>query len=178
MKVSVLERDGKEFYYLNFGCERQGCPSFRLWINRKLVDRDGDGNPIVERLFGKDRRIIRTEKGNYVLRREEGYSTFEIGWESGYRGWSDYKILSPQAVELELPYENWRSPRGSLGVSKYALVVVKGDRLLVRLTRGGRLYGEPAERLYEYYCDEGGYQRERELPDACMDEELAELTEG
>ena len=80
-------------------------------------------------------------------------------------------------VVLELPYEIWHSPRGSLGVSRYALVTVKGDRLLVHLTRTGRLYGEPAGQTWEYYIGSSDEQKERVVPDACLDEELAELTE-
>jgi len=175
-RVRFIERDGKRFFYMDFGSEVHGRTSFRLWINRKLIEKDRDGNEVV-RILGKGRRIVKTEKGNYVLKPDPNFCVFKVGWRAGYRGWSEYEVLTPN-IDLVVPYRIYHSPRGNLGISEYALVSTLQDRILVRLTRGGRLYGDPSEMTVELIATDEG-QEEREVPDACVnDEELAEELSG
>jgi len=176
-RVNCIERDNKKFYYVDFGFGYHGKPYFRLWIASKLVEQDE--NNFYATITGRGKRIVKTEKGNYVLIPDpDYYCVFNIGWKCGFRGFSDYEILSKAkaVVELELPYEIWDSELGSLGQSRYALVSTKSDRLIVKLTRTGRTYGKPKKRVVEYFIDSTGEQNERELPPACFeDTELAEL---
>lgn len=172
VKLEVLSRNGEEFYRARFGYVRHGRPSFFVWINRRLVQRDENGDPVLR--LGKGMKVRKTEKGNFVIVPSEEHSIIVIGWKAGYRGTSGYEILSPQVVELELPFEEWRSPRGAEGISTYALLSVRGDRVLVRLWRSGRLYGDPAEVVYEYVALEEAVEK-REVSPACHDDpELGE----
>ena len=169
------ERNGSVFYFVDLGYERHGRHSARVWVSKKLV-KSKDDNP-TNVVVGKNKIIVKTEKGNYVLKPKEGYSVLMVGWKCGFRGWSKYEILNKDVVVEEIPFEKWDSPRGNLGISKYALICVKGDRLIVRLTRGGRLYGKPSEMTVEYIAEENG-QKEQEVPEACLeDPELAEILE-
>lgn len=55
------------------------------------------------------------------------------------------------------------------------MLCIKGDRVIAKLTRSGRLYGKPSQMTVEYIAEEDG-QIEREVPDACFeDTELGEL---
>jgi len=176
--ISEVERDsGKKFYYITMGYETHGKPSFRLWVSPKLIKEDEKGWRYVQ-VNGSERRIFKTEKGNYVLKPARGWNVFRVGWECGYRGSSEYEILTPlEEDELVLPYYEYRSPRGSLGVSEYALVSTKKDRLKVLLTRTGRTYGAPKKMYVEYSFDENGEQIETELPPEEDEELLKELEE-
>ena len=176
VRLEVLSREGRDFYRARFGYVRHGSPSFRAWVNRRLVQITGDGSPLLR--LGKGMRIRRTEKGNLVIVPSEEHSIVVVGWNAGYRGTSGYEILSPQVVEMELQFEKWSSPRGALGVSTYALLSLRGDRVLVRLWRTGRLYGDPAEAVLEYVATEDGVE-EREISPACYeDPELGEALMG
>ena len=172
MRIGVIpvQRDSSVFYRTSFGYVRHGRPSFHIWVNRRLIQYE---NECFFFTLGKGKRIKTTEKGNYVVVPDEEYSIFIIGWKSGYRGTSDYEIISGN-VELELPFEDWASPRGNLGVSTYALLSVHGDRVIAKLTRTGRLYGDAPEKVVEYVAKEDMVE-ERELPPACFeDTELAQ----
>ena len=173
--VQFIERDGQKFYYIDVGWGCHGKKFFRLWISSKLVEKDEEGREWVT-VTGKGRRIIKTEKGNFVLKPDHEYNVFNIGWKCGYRGDSFYEILNKEVIEIELPYQIWDSPLGRIGISDYALVSTKSDRVAVNLRRTGRTYGEPKRKVVEYYINEKGEQAERELPPACFeDTELASL---
>ena len=160
IRVEKKEVEGKTFYFLDVGEEEHGRPSFRLWINGQLVQSgDGDGEYISFPIHG---RIIRTEKGNYVLRPEQGWNTFRVGVPCGYRGTSTFEVLSKGAEVF--PFESWMSPQGNLGISKYALVSIPSDKVKVRWERDGRLYGDAPRGISIYYSD-GKVEKVDGLPD-------------
>jgi len=152
-KVVLMEKEieGKKFYYKNFGREVHGKISFRLWINRKLVKFDENKTPFIEFPI-KGAKIIKTDKGNLVLRNCEGWSVFKIGIVCGYRGVSFYEILQPGNCEV-FEYKMFSSPIGSLGISRYALVNVPDTKLKVKYSRSGKTYGEPSNFLEILYVD-------------------------
>ena len=155
-KVNVLERNGKKYYYTDFGYEAHGKSSFRLWIAESLIEfaDTGEREDLYVEIEGL-RDIKITEKGNFVLIPSENTYVFNIGWASGYRGNSYYTIAEPEKVKVEIPYSEYRSPRGNLGISNYALVVSNSPSLKVHLSRTGRTYGAPEEMTVEYVYENG-----------------------
>jgi hypothetical protein len=179
MKISlnVKEAGTEKFYYIPFGCGYHGKTDFYLWINRRLVKFDENGNSYTE-FPAQDSKVIKTEKGNYVLRQEEGWTTFiSVGEKCGYRGSSSFEILEPtgEAVVL-LEYTIYDSPAGSLGISNYGVVSVNGKELTIRWERTGRLYGESPCGIRKYYAD-GKEENFENLPDGleALDELKKEL---
>lgn len=140
-ELAAKQVEGKTFYYWDVGYERHGRRSFRLWINGRLVHYDEQNRPFVEfPVVGA--RIIRTAQGSLVLRPGEGV-VYDVFVGAGYRGSGDFEVLAPEGAE-EYRYKVFRSPQGSLGVSRGALVCVPpGEKLVIRWERSGRLYGNP-----------------------------------
>ena len=158
-----LSRNESGFYYIDLGSEAHGRTSHRLWVSGNLVIQDDEKNDVVE--FPVFSRIHKTAKGNFVLRRDPNFITFNVGIECGFRGSSaiflvtdkgDYDILHSENILITetfsvLPYEIWASERGSLGTSTYALMSVKnGTGLILTESRDGRLYGAPDTYQYKY----------------------------
>lgn len=167
MKVSLKAKEAgvEKFYYIPFGCGCHGKTDFYLWINKKLVKFDESGNPYTE-FPAQNCKVIKTEKGNYVLRPEEGWTTFiSVGEKCGYRGSSSFEILEPpKEMVVLLGYTIYDSPVGSLGVSNYGVVSVNGKELTIRWERTGRLYGKPSCGIRKYYAD-GKEEDFENLPD-------------
>jgi len=138
--LNVKEVEGKKFYYVDFGSEVHGRKSFRLWVNRKLVQRDEDEEEFIE--FPIKAEIVKTEKGTIVLRPSNKY-TFDLFVKAGYRGNSRIELLSETDVTLE--YYIYHSPRGSLGVSMGMLVTTSKEGIKYRWERSGRTYGAPKQ---------------------------------
>jgi len=175
MKISlnVKETGTEKFYYIPFGCGHHGRIDFYLWINKRLVKFDENRNPYIE-FPAQNSKVIKTEKGNYVLRQEEGWTTFiDVGEKCGYRGSSSFEILEPpKETAVLLEYTIYDSPAGNLGVSSYGLVSVKGTELTVKWERDGILYGKPSHGIRKYYSD-GKEEDFENLPDGL--ESLEEL---
>jgi hypothetical protein len=140
--------EGKTFYYKDVGFTAHGKPSFRLWINKQFVEQDG-GEEFIQ-LPLKGARIVRTEKGNLVLRPEQGWNTFVVGVPCGYRGESGFQVLEPHEG---YEYKVYDSERGSLGVSTYALICTQTDKVQIQWWRTGRLYGDSPRGVTIYYLD-------------------------
>jgi hypothetical protein len=168
--LEVKEFEGRRFYYLDVGSGYHGKANFRLWVNAGLVNFDEGGKPYIEFPIS-NARIVKTEKGNLVLRSYEGWYVFDVGIVCGYRGSSSFEILEGDDVEL-FEYVIYSSPVGSLGISHYGLVNAKSDKLKVKWNRTGRLYGEPAEGISVYYAD-GHSETLENIPDGI--EALSEL---
>jgi hypothetical protein len=155
VRIGKKEIEGKIYFYKDWGSEVHGKTSFRLWINRKLVKFDEEGEPYIE-FPCVNAKIMRTEKGNLVLRGCEGWVVFRVGVICGYRGESYFEILDPKDCEI-FEYKKFSSPIGSLGISRYALVNVPcsglDTTLKVKYSRTGRLYGEPSEWITIYYLN-------------------------
>jgi hypothetical protein len=163
-----LNKTEKGFHFVNFGSERHGRASFRLWVNNKLINKDEEEKEFIE--FPIKAVITRTDKGNYVLRPADDVTTLMVGRESGYRGKSDYKVLKGEVVN-SVNFEEWGSPQGSLGISTYGLISFRGDFIDVKEVADGRLYGNDEVYYKRYYAD----GRVEHIPPCHDDEELCEL---
>ncbi|HDJ89218.1 MAG TPA: hypothetical protein ENG40_00800 [Thermoprotei archaeon] len=153
------DEKGNKYPYIDFGSETHGRKSFRLWVSGKLVKmemrhpRSALGFIMSQELKKpyyyvefplRGARIIRTPKGNLVLKPDPNYMVYYIFIHCGYRGGASFEILTPKIGESDIfEFKEYASPRGSLGVSIGALVNVPIDTpLKYRWERTGRLYGD------------------------------------
>jgi len=146
--VEAKEFEGKKFFFKDFGSEVHGKPSFRLWINRQFVEKDEQGEFI--QLPLKNAKVVKTEKGNLVLRPEQGWNTFAVGVPCGYRGESGLQVEEDHEGYM---YQIYASERGSLGISTYALICTQSDKVTIEWWRTGRLYGDSPRGITVYYLD-------------------------
>jgi len=170
--LEVREFEGKRYYYTDVGSGWHGSPSFRLWVNANLVKfEEEDGSPYIE-LPMSNARIIRTEKGNLVLRPADGWFVYDVGVDCGYRGESSFAIIEPEKDVEIFEYAVYHSPVGSLGIAHYALVNAPTDKIKVGWERSGRLYGAKARGITIYHAN-----GEQEMIDGLADgiEALQEL---
>jgi len=152
ISLEVKEFEGKKYYYTDVGSGWHGAVNFRLWVNASLVRFDAeDGSPYID-IPVQNARIVKTERGNYVLRPAEGWCVYHVGVECGYRGTSSVKVLEPEDAEV-FEYEVYSSPVGSLGISHYAFVNAKTDRIKVEWDRDGRLYDKKPHGITIHYAD-------------------------
>ncbi|MDW7973465.1 MAG: hypothetical protein RMI01_09750 [Thermodesulfovibrio sp.] len=141
MAVSVYEIDG--LYYAEFGWEDFGKRSFRLWLHKNIVQKfctkhQGLKFPI------PGTKIYQTENGSLFLKETEGFTTWDVIVQCGFRGTSKITLLYPNEDEAVIvPYYVYESPRGTIGVSMGMLVSAKTDHIIIKYERKGRLYGEP-----------------------------------
>ncbi len=165
------EAEGRQIHYLVVGYEDHGRPTAKVFVNPKCLTDDGRDVKAV------GSRLVRTEKGNYVIVPDENYFTAVVGWESGYRGSSEYELLVP--TELELPYRVYRSERGSLGISTYALITAPVNSVVkAKLTRTGRTYGQPKKTVQVIRVEDGELRIENMPAEAQEDDELVRLLGG
>lgn len=166
--VLSKEYEDKRIYYVHVGYEDHGKPTARVFVHRECLTDNGQD----VQLAGC--RLKRTEKGNCVIVPDPDYFIAVVGWESGFRGSGSYELITP--VEEELPYRVYRSERGSLGISRYALVSAgKGKTIKAKLTRTGRTYGNPKNAL-QVIRVEGSDVKVDFLPqEAQEDEELVKI---
>jgi len=168
------EVDGKKFYFVDFGSESHGRSSFRLWVHYSLVQKDENGQPYLELPCQGSLSQGKSDK-TVILRPGEGW-IFQVGTKCGYRGYSNFEILSPNVSEDKVfEFQEYRSPAGSLGVSYYALVESPEGFLKVKETRTGRLYGAEPVLIKFYHAD--GKVEAFENADECELEDLAEVSE-
>lgn len=122
-----------EVYCMDIGREDHGRPSYRLYVDKALL-------PETEELeFPIAGAKIERVENVLVLRPAQGWYTYDVFVRSGYRGRSDFTLLSPGE---QFPYRQYRSQRGSLGISGGALVCSKEDSVTYKWERTGRLYDE------------------------------------
>jgi len=141
LEVQFVEFNGRKFYFVDFGKEIHGKKSFRLWINRRLIpEPDENGNIVISfPLVGS--KVVTTEKGNYVLRPQQGWWTSIFIKYCGYRGISKCEILSPKDI-ISIPYKIFESPQGNLGISEGLLFSApESEVVIIEWKRTGRLYG-------------------------------------
>lgn len=170
--VGKKEAEGKIFYFADIGSEVHDRKSFRLWISSSLVEREEKDGIEIEfiTLPQKGVDIKKTEKGTLVLKKGPN-NLFDIYVSSGYRGYSNFEVLSP--TEMILPYAVYRSPRGNLGISKGALVLTKEPYVKYKWQKTGRLYGDPEKGISIIYVD----GKKEELSGVEDLEELKEVLE-
>lgn len=175
LTVRQKKTDIGVFHYADVGSGYHFKPSFRLWISSKLVQK------VRSEITGKEKLVVKfpckarihtTEKGTKILKPDNEYTTYNVFVQCGYRGGSDFEVLEPANVEVHR-YVVYESPRGAIGESRGALVVVEGQRpLKVRWYRGGRLYGGPSKGITIYYPN-GKVDRFEDVED--LDELVKEL---
>ncbi|MEM2002911.1 MAG: hypothetical protein QXT77_09725 [Candidatus Methanomethylicaceae archaeon] len=143
--VQKKEVEGKTFYYLDVGSADHNRTCFRLWISPRLVQRDETGEFISFPVIGG--KVEKTPRGNLVLRPSPGFWVAYFLVECGYRGGSDFEVLSPQLGEGDIfPFVEYESPLGRLGISRGGLINVPyPTSLKIKWVRTGRLYGSPPE---------------------------------
>lgn len=155
-KVSLFEKDGQKYYYVDLGNKLSGNSNLRLWISHRFVqEKNGEYYVFIT---GRNKTITKTKKGTLVLKPAENNYVFHIGWKCGYRGESWYKIKNQEDVILLLPYELWITKNGVgktkkdiVGISRYAIVVSSNPRLIVTLSRNGKPYENIVEQMMEYH---------------------------
>jgi len=166
MKVAFREDErGRKFPFIDIGEEDHGKPSFRLWVSGRFVrphiidahavwdeerqtwyhPKVQDGYEVVFPVH--DARIEKTPKGSLVLRPYNGGIVHNIMVLCGYRGGADIDVVSLDFDSEDVfRYQEYRSPRGNLGIDAGALVNHPADTpLKYKWYRTGRLYGKPSE---------------------------------
>jgi len=171
--VSFKETPDGRFPYLDIGSETHGRPSFRLWVSGRLITRKVRDKQVKHYVvFPAKAKIKETARGTRVLVPDENYICYDIYVPCGYRGCSSFKILEPKDAKA-YRYSSYRSPRGNLGISFGALVVVsKGTALKYSWRRAGRTYGNPKEGI-TFVMPDGKTQELDSLEDGL--EELEQL---
>lgn len=157
-----VDENGNKYPFVDIGSEIHGRRSFRLWVSGKLVEKK-DGYEYI--CFPMRGRIEKTRKGNLVLKPSNDTTVYYTVVEAGYRGESCLEILSPDCKVFR--FKEYRSPRGSLGISEGALIVSPNVPVKFEWSRTGRLYGKK-ESGVTIITPEG----ERKIVD---DEELEEI---
>lgn len=166
-RVEKRETEEGAFWFFRLG-ERDQI----VWVSSRLI-KPAEGYHYIE-FPCQGAALETTARGNRVLRPRGGFTTLIVGRRCGYRGSSSFKLLSPVVATLE--YQEYRSPRGSLGVSSYALVTVRDEDFPVRFSwrRTGRLYGDP-DRGISTIDAEG---TRVDLEGISEEEDIAELAEA
>jgi len=172
-ELQIKDTQLGRFYYLDWGNEDHGRISFRLWVYHKFVEtKENDGLQTPCLALPKTRiSLVQGKRPRTLILRPGDRNLFEIFVPCGFRGGAQFEILTPVAAVYE--YLVYRSERGSLGVSRGALVVTDQDAVTYRWQRTGRLYGDSPEGTTTIFID--GSVEEVEETDLCEIEDLAEV---
>jgi hypothetical protein len=112
-------------------------------------------------------------KGNkdYILKPTDNPQlyVFDIWVECGYRGNSDFELLTPYSQKID--YYEYKSQLGTLGVSKGALIETTEPEVRIKFKRTGKTYGKPKEGIMIFKLD-GSIE---ELPASFEDDALLSL---
>ncbi len=160
-KLYLYEKqvEGKSFYYVEIGSETHGRPTYILWINRALLTEE----LIEARKFVFPVRGARIQQGKsertLVLKPDQSRNVFYYLKKCGYRGDSSVEVYDCEDCKV---YKFWvySSPRGSTGISEGVLVETSQDKIKVKWSRTGRLYGAPPQGITILHID----GRVEELP--------------
>ena len=153
MKLIKKEVEGKTFYAPDAGSEYHGRTSARVWVSPRLVTISEGEEEI--KFPVPSSKIERSAKGNWLLRPNPVFTTYDIFVSCGYRGGATFEILTPQDREIiEVSYQEWSSPAGHLGISHGLLVSIPTTgKLTYRWEKTGCLYGGPASGVTILYPD-------------------------
>jgi hypothetical protein len=159
------EVDGQVFYFCKIGKETHGKPSFILWVNPKLIDLNK--NYIS---FPVNATLVKGSK-DYILKPTDDTNkwVFNIWVECGYRGSSNFEILTPYTQKAE--YWEYKSQLGNLGVSKGALIETTEPEIKIKFSRTGKTYGKAKEGILVFKRD-GSVE---ELPSSFENDALLSL---
>jgi hypothetical protein len=144
---SVENEKGRKFFYIPFGSEVHGRLSFRLWVAPHLLRKDKKGGLYVEFPVQGARLKKGKSERSWILIPDVGYWTAHYYIPCGYRGSSSFSVLEPPNDYVVAKFYEYRSPRGSLGVSEGGLISVPStsDYIKVKWSRSGRTYGGEKE---------------------------------
>jgi len=160
----------KSFYYVAIGSQSHGRPTYRLWINRKLL---------TEEMIKKARfvfpvrgaRIEETEdERTLILKPDPERNVFYYLKKCGYRGDSTVEVYDCEDCKV-FKFWEYSSPKGSTGISEGALIETSKETIKIRWKRTGRLYGSAPKGIAVVYID----GRVEELP--IEDESILEKLE-
>lgn len=146
--VKYKELEKNKYYYIDFGSEDHGKPSFRLWISNKLIKTE-ENKEYIE-LPISNISIKKTEKGTIVLK-QGNENLFKIFIPCGYRGGASYELLTQ--ITEEYKFYIYHSPKGNLGVDTGALLTTNLNYVKYKWNRTGRTYGEAKEGISIIYLD-------------------------
>jgi hypothetical protein len=76
-------------------------------------------------------------------------------------------------VKTELPFEDYQSERGSLGVSTYAIVSTPDREIIIDEFADGRLYGDKKVYHKRYFINDKDEVESETIPD-CIDDDVCE----
>jgi len=149
-ELQMKKIEEKILYYMDFGDEGHGKPSFRLWVNQNLVKTEKGWTPYIEFPL-ENAKIERTEMGNFILRPVSGWNVFWVSVKSGYRGNAYFEVISPPKNEVDIfEYKYFHSSRGKLGISIGGLINVQPEKLIIRWKRSGKLHGDASHGITIY----------------------------
>ena len=164
-KKELSSKDNKHFYY---GVGYNGYSDyFKLWSADEILKEDEEN----VRINGTDRKIIKTKKGSYVLIPAKGWNLFLVGRQCGYRGGSNFKVLT-EIEEEPIIFCIYKSARGNLGVSTYGYINTRKNTIEVEEKANGRLYGAEPVKRYKLSIEDGTIKETELLP---QDDELENL---
>jgi len=172
--LSVKEVDGRRFYYADFGSETHGRTTFRLWVHHSLVAKDEEGNAYLEP--GTEGRVFQGKHPKTkILRPSPERWIVVVYCPCGYRGSATITPTTPGVEAVK--FWEYRSPRGNLGISEGAILVVPAnhDAVTVHWERTGRLYGAEPEGTAIVHKD--GRIEGVEATDLCEIEDLGAPTD-
>lgn len=143
-KIELEKMEGIDFYYAEVGKETHGKVSFRLWVQKDLVTFENNF-PFIE-FPCYNSKIVVSGSGNIMLKPYNDWNTYFIFLESGFRGGSSLEIKEGADSLVFLPFKNYHSQLGSLGVDfGYLLSSPASSKVVIYGARNGRLYGKPSE---------------------------------
>jgi len=150
--VSEKTADGQTYYFMYVGSETHGRPTYIMWISKSFLQQDEKGRYYLE--FPINGCTIKQgKKENTLILKKGDMNLYNILIECGYRGGSTIDdVIADEPVQV-FHYKVYSSPRGSTGISKGALILTKAEKVKVKWSRGGRLYGAPASGTTILYAD-------------------------
>ncbi|MEN3039820.1 MAG: hypothetical protein ABDI07_11870, partial [Candidatus Kryptonium sp.] len=157
-KISLMIKqgeDGKSYYLSPWGSGFHGRVSFYTWYNFRVLDFQNQDKPVAK--FPIQGKIEKGQKENvYIIRPDEERIVFPFITKCGFRGSSKILEINP-SPEIVLRFEEYKSPRGNLGVSEGALIQVRRSDfpLKIKVKYTGRLYGDPPEMIYLLKLEDG-----------------------
>jgi hypothetical protein len=143
--------EGRDLYFFNLGVQDYFKPVFRIFLNKSLIKFD-ENNAYIEFPL-KNCELIKKDSFNLVLKPgNKNCYIFEV--EAGFRGTANIdEIDTYQHEYISYSYEIYSSERGSTGVSKGVLIETESDKIKIRWSRDGKLYGKPSKGITILHID-------------------------
>lgn len=141
-----LQKNDRGYYYFDLFSGAHDHIRTRIWVHRSFVRVRKEEllicgeKRIIEHtsieLPARGARVVKTERGNLVLRPHKGSVVYLVEVPSGYRGWAD--ITRIDGGEIVAEGHHYRSGRGALGCTAWALVNGGSEGIVYAFDRSGR----------------------------------------